>query len=356
MTALRCQLTQPWSERMSSHGWARLKSRQAVALVATVLLAACGSESGQPSGAAPGNDPGASDAGVGIAMPGSKNDNSFAQDSYEGMLAAASKYGFKSSTFIDGIKSPDDMFNAMSALAQKYPLVMASPTELNASVAAAAKQFPEVVFVLLDGPIEKLPNTYFVDPEWYGPGYVAGAIAATLSETGKIGYIGGRLIKPIVDSRKGYIDGARSVNPDIQVIDAIASMFDSVVTRNAAAAQIDAGVDVIWGVMDASILGVAKAIQTSEKNVALMGAIASKCTLPIVQDYNVADVTLDHGVVIENVVRAWKDGQLKTRTYKITDPDSLFHVKLCPGKDTAEVKAAMDKAMQDLRGSAEGAT
>jgi basic membrane protein A len=286
-------------------------------------------------------------------MPGSRNDNSFAQDSYTGLLKAEQKYGLKSTRFIDGIESPDDMFSAVTALAQRYPLVLASPTELNASVAAAARQFPEVTFVLLGGPMEKLPNTYYVDPDWYGPGYMAGAIAATLSETGTIGYIGGRLFKPVVDSQKGYSDGAKSVNPGIKVVQAITSMFDSVVTQSAAAAQIDVGADVIWGVVDASFLGIAMAIQRSGKDVDLMGAITSKCSLPIARDYNVVDVTLDYGVIIANVVRDWQEGKLGTWSYKITDPDSLFNLRLCPGKDTPEIKSAIDKAMESLR-SADG--
>ena len=50
-------------------------------------------------------------------------------------------------------------------------------------------------------------------------GYMAGVLAASLSETGVIGVVGGREdVPPVVKLVNGYEAGAKSVNPDITVL------------------------------------------------------------------------------------------------------------------------------------------
>ena len=47
---------------------------------------------------------------------------------------------------------------------------------------------------------------------------LAGVVAASLSETGHIATVGGTaVIPPVVNYIEGYANGARSVNPDIDV-------------------------------------------------------------------------------------------------------------------------------------------
>ena len=48
---------------------------------------------------------------------------------------------------------------------------------------------------------------------------MAGVLAASLSESGVIGVVGGREdVPPVVKLVNGYEAGAKSVNPDIQVL------------------------------------------------------------------------------------------------------------------------------------------
>ncbi len=50
-------------------------------------------------------------------------------------------------------------------------------------------------------------------------GYIAGVLAASLSESGVIGVVAGREdVPPVVKFVNGYTAGAESVNPDIRVL------------------------------------------------------------------------------------------------------------------------------------------
>ena len=50
-------------------------------------------------------------------------------------------------------------------------------------------------------------------------GYLAGVLAASLSESGVIGVVGGREdVPPVVKLVNGYEVGAKSINPDISVL------------------------------------------------------------------------------------------------------------------------------------------
>jgi basic membrane protein A len=49
-------------------------------------------------------------------------------------------------------------------------------------------------------------------------GYLAGIVAASISETGVIGAVGGTNVPAVVAYNAGYVQGAQSVNPDIQTL------------------------------------------------------------------------------------------------------------------------------------------
>jgi basic membrane protein A len=78
---------------------------------------------------------------------------------------------------------------------------------------------------------------------------MAGVLAASLSESGVIGVVGGREdVPPVVKLVNGYKAGAESVNPDIRVLSIYNESFDDA-TKGASDAQqfIGEGADVIFG-------------------------------------------------------------------------------------------------------------
>ena len=85
---------------------------------------------------------------------------------------------------------------------------------------AAAEANPDTNFIGIDQFQPEFPDNYvgvlFNEDEG---GYMAGVLAASLSESGIIGVVGGREdVPPVVKLVNGYEVGAKSVNPDIHVL------------------------------------------------------------------------------------------------------------------------------------------
>ena len=67
-------------------------------------------------------------------------------------------------------------------------------------------------------PVEEAPNVSFMQLADNQSSYLAGVAAALKSQTGKIGFVGGADAGFIWPFHAGYEAGARSVDPDIEVI------------------------------------------------------------------------------------------------------------------------------------------
>jgi basic membrane protein A len=131
-----------------------------------------------------------------------------------------------------------------------------------------AKEFPDTKFAIVDdAQLEKVSNvTSLVFAEQQGS-YLVGVIAAQASKKGSIGYIGGVQTPLLQKFEAGYVQGAKSVNPDIKVAIKYLSVppdftgFSSPDKgETAAQGMIDAGADVIYAAAGGSGSGAFKAV------------------------------------------------------------------------------------------------
>ncbi len=97
------------------------------------------------------------------------------------------------------------------------------------------------------------------------PSYQLGVLAAMLSKTGRIGFIGGEAIPSVVACYRGFAAGARSVNPKIKVADAYTSWDQPALSKTQAQAFIQQGIDVIYQNVDAASRGVFEAVTEANK-------------------------------------------------------------------------------------------
>ncbi len=96
-------------------------------------------------------------------------------------------------------------------------------------------------------------------------------IAAEKSKTGKIGFLGGMDIGLIHRFQKGYEEGAKSVNPNVEVITNYVGVTDGAWNnpgkgKELALAQIEKGADVIFTAAGNSGLGAFDAVEQYGKN------------------------------------------------------------------------------------------
>lgn len=128
------------------------------------------------------------------------------------------------------------------------------------AVETVAAEYPTVRFVLLDAEVQRANVTSIVFREQQAA-YLAGVVAAGLSRSGIIGFVGGMDNPVIRRFRCGYEAGARRVQPGISVlgsyIDVSSAGFRSPEkAAKLALMQIDRGADVLFAAAGRSGIGV----------------------------------------------------------------------------------------------------
>lgn len=120
-----------------------------------------------------------------------------------------------------------------------------------------AREFPEVAFVMGSGQGPAEPNFAVFDNWIHEPAYLSGLIAGTLTETNTIGSVAAMDIPEVARLVNAFCGGAKEVNPEVKCkVSFIGSFFDPPKAKEAALAQISAGVDAIYaerfGVIEAA--------------------------------------------------------------------------------------------------------
>jgi basic membrane protein A len=180
---------------------------------------------------------------------GKVDDRTFNQYAYEGMTAAEECFGFETS-FIETVSEADYQKNINTALEGGPDVVITVGFLLATDTLAAANANAGTNFIGVDQFQPEFPDNYigvlFNEDEG---GYMAGVLAASLSESGTIGVVGGREdVPPVVKLVNGYEAGAKSVNPDINVLTIYNESFDDTAKGASDAQQfIGEGADVIFG-------------------------------------------------------------------------------------------------------------
>jgi basic membrane protein A len=183
------------------------------------------------------------------------NDKGFNQSAYEGMIAAAEVAPSCFETdYIETTSQSDYAKNIAEFADNGYDVIIGVGFLLGDAMGDAAKEYPDAKFVSIDGaPSTGHDESWMTNGEslFYAEdeaGYLAGVLAASISESKTIGVVGGLLVVPPVERFvEGYINGAKATVPDIDVKFTYTSSFVEPEQGKAAAQQmIDAGADVIF--------------------------------------------------------------------------------------------------------------
>jgi basic membrane protein A len=135
------------------------------------------------------------------------------------------------------------------------------------SIEKVAKEFPALKFAIVDAVVD-LPNTQSIVFKEHEGSFLVGMAAALTSKTGKIGFVGGMDIPLIRRFALGYEEGARHVNPRIEIFQNMtgstpAAWNDPTRGGELARSQFDRGADVIYAAAGATGLGVLQAAKDS---------------------------------------------------------------------------------------------
>jgi basic membrane protein A len=126
-----------------------------------------------------------------------------------------------------------------------------------------AREFPNLKFAIVDAVVD-LPNVQSIVFKEHEGSFLVGMAAAMASKTGKIGFVGGMDIPLIRRFALGYAEGARYVNPKIEIYQNMtgttpAAWNDPTRGGELARSQFDRGADVVYAAAGATGLGVLQA-------------------------------------------------------------------------------------------------
>lgn len=191
-----------------------------------------------------------------VTDAGRIDDKSFNQSAWEGVLRAKRDLAAK----IDYIHTtdPSDYTKNIEYFAEKhYDIIVTVGFNIQISTALAARQYPHIDFIGVDHNYEHVDQNRNLSGLVFSEkkaGFLAGALAAMLSETNTIGAVlGTDLVPPIVEFKQGYVLGAKAINPEIEILHsyhpgAVSEAFiDPEWGGQTAKEMVDAGADVIFG-------------------------------------------------------------------------------------------------------------
>lgn len=214
---------------------------------------------------------------VAMSLTGPINDQSWNQAGYEGLMMIKDKLGAEVA-FQERVPLSNVEESLRNYAAQGYNIVIGMGDQYSEAGKVVAEEYPDVIVIVMSGIYsgDNLIATAMFDEEI---AYVAGVTAALMSKTGVIGYIGGMEIPPVIRNQTGYENGAKATNPDIEVKSAVLGDFaDAAKGKEAAAAMIEQGVDIIYYYVDNAMLGIFEAAHEA-KDVKLIGIMYDQSVL-----------------------------------------------------------------------------
>ena len=186
---------------------------------------------------------------------GEVDDKSFNQSAWEGVVLAGEELGAEFN-YVETSDAKDYMANIQLFADAGYDVVVTVGFAIGDATLEAAAMYPDVKFIGVDqgqwgGVVDNVAGLIFEEDK---SGFLAGVLAASLSETSTIAAVlGTDLIPPVVAFKVGYENGAAWVNPDITVISTFhpggldVAFTDPEWGATTAAQALEQGADVVFG-------------------------------------------------------------------------------------------------------------
>ncbi len=193
---------------------------------------------------------------------GEVDDKSFNQSAWEGVQMAEKELGAQIK-FIETKDAKDYGANIDLFAQEGYDVIVTVGFALGEATLEAATKYPDIDFIGVDqfqawqfdddasNDFANVAGLIFPEDK---AGFLAGALAAMMSESGTIAAVlGTDLVPPVVAFKEGYEAGARYINPDINIISTYhpggldVAFTDPEWGASTARQALDQGADVVFG-------------------------------------------------------------------------------------------------------------
>ena len=279
---------------------------------------------------------------VALLLSGAANDQGWNQTAYEGAQKACEKYGYELA-YTENLEVADISAAFADYASAGYDVVIGHGYEFGDPALEVAETYPDTKFICTEADASA-DNVASYVMAWEQTAYVEGIIAASTSESGKLGAIGPIPGDSLVKIINGYEDGAKSVNPDIEVQTAWTNSFvDTQLAQEAAKAMIDNGVDVIKHCANACGNGAMTA--AVEAGIWCQGDSYDQSSLAPDNILDSAIYNLD--VVIDTALGSVADGSFEGDVYNLGMADGAVEVLLSDNLSD-DVKATAQDAIDKI--------
>lgn len=259
---------------------------------------------------------------MGLLVPGSVAEEGWNRIAYDALKRVEKELGAKIS-YVELQENPAAFESAFRNYAsQGYEVVLGHGFQFQDAALNVAQEFPDTVFLISSSYIHE-GNVVGLNTDSSQPFYLMGVIAAN---TGKsAGLIGGMEIPPIKQSFEGFINGARSVDPNFPVSTVyIGSFTDATAAKEATLAMIAQGVKFVVPNANAAGLGTIQAARESGPEIGTFSAYSDYTEAAPV---NILGTYLaDYGQGIVRIVADVKEGRFAPKAnieFGLADADVM---------------------------------
>ncbi len=238
---------------------------------------------------------------------GGKFDKSFNQAGYQGAEQWKKETG---KTYLEfEISNDTQRVQAIRRMAERgaSPIISIGFAQASA-LQQVAKDFPKTQFAIIDAKVD-LPNVQSLLFKEHEGSYLVGAMAALVTKTNKVGFVGGMDIPLIRKFQCGYEQGAKATNPKIEVFSNMTGTTSTAwndPTRGGelTKSQFAKGSDVVFAAAGGTGVGVYQAAKDAGKL-----AIGVDSNQNHIQPGTMLTSMVKHvDVAVYNVLKAWKPG------------------------------------------------
>ena len=195
---------------------------------------------------------------------------------YNAARAIESKYGYNLD-FKENVAIPDIETTLTEFAKDGYDVIIAHGFEWGEPAIKVGKNYPDTKFIIFTG-LVNATNVASIFPMQHEGTYLLGALAAMMSKTGIIGFVGGEKYPNLINIFEGYKQGARETNPNTRILSTYLDEWDSPEKgKEAALSQIRSGADFLLQVADTSGSGVIEAAK--EKKIFAFGSVSDQYKL-----------------------------------------------------------------------------
>lgn len=283
---------------------------------------------------------------VGALLAGRVDDRGFMEAGWRGLERARLDLGV-STSHIDQVDPRKDLLAAaLTRLAESgTDLVIAHGGQNNEAAVEVSQQFPKVQFVVTQGGVVG-PNLTSYDVLQEESAYLAGVLAARMTRTGIVGHMSGIRVRPGLKGRAGYAAGVRATNSQVKLLTNFSgNQDDNPLSRRIALAQIDAGADIIFTMLNAGRDGVSQACR--DRNKRQIGNVIDWVNVdPAIF---IGSAIADVGIGVYNAIRDMKNGRFSTGIVKRVGLAEAAAVRLSVANDVpSDVKALLADVAADI--------